>query len=108
MRRSLVQLAIAAALLAGCGNKGATTTEASSSAAPSTQTAAGAQTTAAASMTPEQLGTLGAQIKKQPNDADRILADHGMNVQSFAAAVRKVSESPDAAKRYSAAFKSAS
>ncbi len=60
------------------------------------------------SLSPEDLGTLGAQIKKQPNAADSLLAAHGMNVQSFAAAVRKVSENPADAKRYTAAYKRAS
>ncbi|MGH9419672.1 MAG: hypothetical protein ACRD3J_06850, partial [Thermoanaerobaculia bacterium] len=60
-----------------------------------------------ATLTPEQLGELGAQIKKTPNDADKILADRGLNEQSFAAAVRKVSENPADAKRYATAYKSA-
>src|ERR1043165_7351034 len=62
----------------------------------------------AAALSPEDLGTLGAQIKKQPNNADKLLADKGLNEQSFAAAIRKVSENPDSAKRYTAAYKKAS
>ena len=60
------------------------------------------------SRSPEQLGELGAQIKKQPNDADKLLADHGLTEETFAAAVRKVSENPADAKRYASAYKSAS
>ena len=65
-------------------------------------------TTQASTLSPEDLGTLGAQIKKQQNIADKLLADKGLNEQSFAAAIRKVSENPDSAKRYTAAYKRAS
>jgi dihydroorotate dehydrogenase len=100
MRKLLIPLTIVTLVLAaGCKNNGSSTTASSgdsyaSSAQPS-------------SLTPEQLGQLGAQIKKTPNDADKILADHGLNEQSFAAAVRKVSENPADAKRYATAYKSA-
>jgi hypothetical protein len=103
MRRLLIPSAIAMLVLAaGCRNNPSSTTASSGS----DNTPASAS--AAASLTPEQLGTLGAQIKKQPNDADRILADHGLNEQQFAAAIRKVSENPADARRYAAAYKSAS
>jgi hypothetical protein len=93
-------------LAAGCKNNNPPSTAASSGSYNATTSA---QSSApAASLSPEQLGTLGAQIKKQPNDADKILADHGLNEQQFAAAVRKVSENPADAKRYAAAYKSAS
>jgi hypothetical protein len=65
-------------------------------------------TAQASALSPEDLGTLGAQIKKQPNNADKLLSDKGLNEQSFAAAIRKVSENPDSAKRYTAAYKNAS
>jgi hypothetical protein len=92
-------------LAAGCKNNPLSTTASSGSYDATTS----AQSSAApASLSPEQLGTLGAQIKKQPNDADKILADHGLNEQQFAAAVRKVSENPADAKRYASAYKSAS
>jgi hypothetical protein len=104
MRKLLISSAIAMLVLAaGCKNNP------SSTAASSGKYDATAQSAAApSSLTPEQLGTLGAQIKKQPNDADKILADHGLNAQQFAAAVRKVSENPADAKRYTTAYKSAS
>jgi hypothetical protein len=82
---------------ASSGNNGATTVAQSSTSTPLSSTT---------SLSPEELGTLGAQIKKQPNDANKLLADKGLNVQSFAAAVRKVSENPADAKRYTAAYKS--
>ncbi len=79
-----------------------------SSTAASNGTTANVEQSSSASMSPEDLGALAAQIKKQPNDADKLLADHGLNEQSFAAAVRKVSENPTDAKRYTSAYKSAS
>lgn len=103
MRKILMPLAIVVlALAAGCQNKAAST-----SAASDTSGTAVAQSSSS-TLSPEELGTLGAQIKKQPNDADKLLAEHGLNGQSFAAAVRKVSENPADAKRYTAAYKSAS
>jgi hypothetical protein len=59
-------------------------------------------------LSPEQLGELGAKIKKQPNDAQRLLAEHGLSEESFEQAIRKVSEDPEAAKRYAAAYRQAS
>lgn len=103
MRRLLISSAIATLVLAaGCKNNASSTTSSSGS----SDTTSVAQT-APSSLTPEQLGTLGAQIKKTPNDADKILANNGLTEQSFAAAVRKVSENPADAKRYAAAYKSA-
>jgi hypothetical protein len=62
----------------------------------------------AATLTPEQLGELGAAIKKHPDDATRLLSDHGLDQASFERAVRKVAESPEQSKRYAAAYKKAS
>ena len=62
----------------------------------------------ASSLTPEQLGQLGAEIKKHPDDATRLLSDHGLDQASFERAVRKVAESPEQSKRYAAAYKKAS
>jgi hypothetical protein len=105
MRNALIMVAALTLLLAaGCKNNQSSTTAGSSN-APST-TAASSDN--ASSLSPEELGTLGAQIKKQPNDADKLLAQRGLNEQSFAAAIRKVSEDPAAAKRYTAAYKGAS
>jgi ABC-type enterochelin transport system substrate-binding protein len=61
-----------------------------------------------ADLTPEQLGELGAQIQKNPKDAQRLLTEHKLNEQTFEQAIRKVSEDPAAAKRYSASYKKAS
>lgn len=56
-------------------------------------------------LTPEELGELGARIEKNPGDAQRLLSERGLNEESFEQAVRKVSEDPAAAKRYSDAYK---
>lgn len=106
MRKTLITAAAFALVLAtGCKNND----NASNNNQASTPTASNnAVASAPTSMTPEQLGTLGAQIKRQPNQADQLLSQHGLNQQSFAAAIRKVSEKPDDAKKYAAAYKSAS
>ncbi|SRR5258708_4832800 len=99
--------AFAGALLliaAGCKGNGGSATSGSTSVDANQQTSA----SIAPATTPEQLGALGAQIKKQPNDAHRLLVEHGLNEQSFAAAIRKVSEDPAAAKRYAAAYRQSS
>jgi hypothetical protein len=106
MRKTLGPCAIALLVLAaGCKNQNAATPSASDTSATSV---AQSSLPSSTSLSPEQLGELGAQIKKQPNDADKLLADHGLTEESFAAAVRKVSENPADAKRYASAYKSAS
>lgn len=106
------QLTIIAAFLvvlaAGCKNQQTATSNTTSQPYAKSTAPNLANTSQASTLSPEDLGTLGAQIKKQPNDADKLLADKGLNEQSFAAAIRKVSENPDSAKRYTAAYKKAS
>lgn len=101
MKQSLTALATALFLIAaGCkGNQGLGTSG-SSGVGASSHASANAST-----LSPEQLGTLGAQIKKQPNDAHRLLLEQGLTEDSFASAIRKVSEDPAAAKRYAAAYR---
>lgn len=105
------QLTIIAAFLvvlaAGCKNQ-QTASNTSSQPYAKSSSSPEATTAQASALSPEDLGTLGAAIKKQPNNADKLLADKGLNQQTFAAAIRKVSESPDSAKRYTAAYKKAS
>jgi len=66
------------------------------------------QTTVATDMSPEQLGQLGAQIKKDPSRAHDLLSAHGLDDQSFEKAIRKITQDPVASKRYAAAYKAAS
>jgi hypothetical protein len=63
---------------------------------------------AAKDLTPEELGKLGAELKKNPDRADQILTERGLDAKSFETAIRKVSEDPEASKRYAAAYKEAS
>ena len=75
--------------------------------------AAGDQPQAAAvqasqDLTPEQLGELGAQIRKDPARAEALLTQHGLTKETFEAQIRKITEDPDASKRYADAYKKAS
>jgi len=93
-------LVLAVALVSGCKQQ---QNAASTPAATNDQTSA----TASTNMSPEQLGELGAQIKKHPKDANKLLSDHGLTEASFEKAIRQVTQDPDASKRYTAAFKKA-
>lgn len=108
MKTYLSMTFVAALLLlgAGCKNK-QQTASATNPPPPNQAVSASATPSGTPATTPEQLGALGADIKKHPNDAHKLLADRGMTEESFAAAIRKVSEDPAAAKRYAAAFKQA-
>jgi hypothetical protein len=104
MKTTLITLGFSAALIAaGCSKANQTATTTTSTTAGSSVVA-----TAAPSMTPEQLGQLGALINKQPGNADKLLADQGLTQETFESAIRKVSSDPAASKRYAAAYKAAS
>ena len=101
MKKALIAIAaLTLALTFGCKNK-------------STQTASQqqpvvteqAQTTQ--NLTPEQLGEIGAQIKKHPKDADKILSEHGLTQASFEKEIRHVASDPAASRRYRDAYKKA-
>jgi hypothetical protein len=87
-------------LLMACGNHDETTTTTSASTTAATQTSA-------VTLTPEELGELGARIQKEPARADELLSQRGLTQQSFEKAIRDVTENADASKRYAAAFKKA-
>jgi hypothetical protein len=72
---------------------------------PSQQVAA--TNAAATPLTPEELGELGAKIRKTPERANEILRDRGLDQKSFETEIRKVTEDPEASKRYTAAYKRA-
>lgn len=57
---------------------------------------------------PEQLGELGAKIRKEPAKADEILSQQGLTRESFEKAIREVTENPEASKRYAEAYRKAS
>lgn len=100
MRKTFIALAVFSLILGGGCRRESTST--SDAAQP------GRSASATHDMTPEQLGELGAQIRKQPERADEILSQHGMNRETFEQAIRKVTESPEASKRYAVAYRKAS
>lgn len=101
MRKTTIAFSVAIALLFACKNENAPASSATEPA--QTQT-----TVAASTLTPEQLGELGAKIKRSPNDAEKLLQENGLTEQTFMQAVRKVAENPEESKRYTAAYKKAS
>ncbi|HEV7427832.1 MAG TPA: hypothetical protein VGQ46_15860 [Thermoanaerobaculia bacterium] len=98
MRNSILALTLLMAIVA-CKNN-ATTPATSSTTSGNTAVA-----TSAPTLTPEQLGEIGASIKKHPSDGTKILSDHGLTQDQFERAIRQVSSDPEASKRYAAAYK---
>jgi len=96
--RTAIALLLSSMLVAACGGREQT----ASKATPAEPSAA------AANLTPEQLGELGAQIQKNPDRAQELLKHHGFTPESFEVAIRKVTENPDASRRYAAAYRRAS
>ena len=82
-------------LLTACGNHEKAATTASTSSQPAAT---------ASSLTPEQLGELGAKIHNEPARADELLSQHGLTMEAFEKAIRDVTESADASKRYAKAY----
>jgi hypothetical protein len=93
---------LALLLLGGCKQKTSTETVATPT------TTSSSSTTVVATMTPEELGKIGAEIKKTPAEAKRILAEHGLDEASFEKAIRRVSSNVEESRRYAAAYKKAS
>lgn len=102
MKNTLLALSMLMAIAAaGCKNN--TITPATSSSTPASGNAA--VTASAPSLTPEQLGELGASIHKHPSEGTKILSDRGLTQEQFERAIRQVSSDPEASKRYAAAYK---
>jgi len=99
MKKAIAIVALLAAL--GCKDK------ATSSSATQQQPVSTEQAQTSNVVTPEQLGEIGAQIKKHPSDADKILADHGLTQASFEKEIRRVASDPAASRRYRDAYKKA-
>jgi len=100
MKNTLLALSMLMAI-AACKNN--TTTPATSSSTPPKGNAA--VTASGPSLTPEQLGELGASIHKHPSEGTKILSDRGLTQEQFERAIRQVSSDPEASKRYAAAYK---
>src|SRR6267142_791732 len=101
MKKSMILIALLALTLA-CNKQNGTASN-DNNANPSGSSIA----STASSLTPEQLGELGAKIKAHPKDAQKILADAGLTESAFETQIRKVSSDPAASKRYAAAYKKA-
>lgn len=105
MKNTSIAIAGLALVLAiGCKNQSDRTT---SSAAGSTSTNMSASNSSQATLSPEDLGELGAKIRKNPNDAQKLLSEKGLTTESFEQQVRQVAQDPEASKRYAAAYKKA-
>lgn len=104
MKRISLAWTLCAVLAGACSNDQPAAT---ADKAPAATPAAAASASSGTELTPEQLGELGAQIRKTPNEAQRLLSERGLDEQKFEQAVRKVSEDPEAAKRYSESYKKA-
>ena len=101
MRKATIAIAaLTLVLTLGCKDKSKTASYSS----PSQQPVATEQ---AQNLTPEQLGEIGAQIKKHPKDADKILSEHGLTQASFEKEIRQVASDPAASRRYRDAYKKA-
>lgn len=104
MKNITIAIAALSLVLAfGCKNQNQSSSTYSSSG--SNTVSSSQQTT---SLSPEDLGALGAKIKKHPKDAEKLLSDKGLSEQQFEQAVRKVAENPQDSKRYAEAYKKAS
>jgi hypothetical protein len=101
-KTSIAIAAFALVIASGCKNQSDTTT----ASAPGT-TSSTAVSASQTSLSPEDLGELGAKIKKSPSDAQKLLSEKGLTVQSFEQQVRQVAQDPEASKRYAAAYKKA-
>ncbi len=103
MRKTSIAIAALTLVLAfGCKK---TTNEAYNTTPAGNNNPSVSQTT---NLSPEDLGKLGAEIKKHPKDAQKLLSDKGLTEEQFEKAVRKVAESPADSKRYASAYKKAS
>ena len=104
--KNVSMIIVALALVGAFGCKNQNQQQAASTPSGSTPTAV-SQNASNSNLTPEQLGELGAKIKSNPNDAQKILSEQGLSEQSFEQQVRKVAEDPAASKRYADAYKKA-
>jgi hypothetical protein len=98
MKRATLFLTLA--LTIACSQEKQAASDIESTAAP-TVASAGA-------LTPEQLGALGAQIRKEPGRADELLRKHNLDREQFDKAIRDVTESVEASRRYADAYRKAS
>jgi hypothetical protein len=99
MKHTLIALTVLLALAGGCKQK--------NTASVASEPKAGATTEARQTLTPEQLGELGARIEKAPDHAATLLGEHGLTEKTFEQEIRKITEDPEASKRYASAYEKA-
>jgi hypothetical protein len=99
MKRTLIALTVLLALAGGCKQQ--------EKASVSSEPKAAATTEAKQTLTPEQLGELGAQIEKTPDQAASLLNEQGLTEKTFEQQIRKITEDPEASKRYASAYEKA-
>ncbi len=97
--RTTMAIALVALLAFACKDKQQTASSQPASGDPTTQAAS------ATPLTPEELGELGAKIRKTPDRAGELLRERGLTEKTFETQIRKVTEDPDASKRYAEAYK---
>lgn len=68
---------------------------------------ASSQPATAAGLSAEELGVVGAEIRRSPERAAQILAERGLDEERFEEAIREVSSDPEASARYHHAFQQA-
>lgn len=105
MNRSWIAATTLSIALVACGGDRAKSHDAASDQSPTIAVATEQST--AQTMSPEQLGQLGAEIQKNPSKADEVLKDYGLDEKSFERQIRQVTENPDASKRYAEAYRKA-
>ena len=93
MKQTLVLVLFSVAVI-GCSKEATISTDESA-------TSVNASVTATS---PEELGRLAARIKQQPDDAKKLIADHGLTEEQFEDAIRKTAEDPAKAREYAKAF----
>ena len=100
MKKATIAIAaLTLVLTLGCKDKSKTASYSSSQQPIATEQAQ--------NLTPEQLGEIGAKIKKHPSDADKILSEHGLTQATFEKEIRQVASDPAASRRYRDAYKKA-
>ena len=103
MKQTLIALTLSLTLAGACGQNKPASVASTEPPPAADQTTAEAQQT----LTPEQLGELGAKIEKTPDQASALLSAQGLNEKSFEQQIRKITEDPEASKRYAAAYEKA-
>ncbi len=93
--KNIVASLVAVFILSGCKGEGTVASD----------TRSGDEARVEVNLTPEQLGELGAQIAKDPENGKKLLEERGLDEASFEKAVREVTEDAEASKKYAEAYR---